>query len=111
MISGDDVVARLLTMMPGQETVTLKSRSGESFASATWKARRKPAMREELTIAQAVLGQTWIVFQLYATGQTTTPQFGDRLVDAGGATYEVKNVAVKMQQRIFNCLCLKDITT
>ena len=111
MIRGANVVRRLLTIMPAQESVTLKSRNAGETASTdvTYTARRKPARKNELLLAGAVLGQQWITFQLYVDAQTNYPKVLDGIVDVAALRWEIKQVETKQQGYVFNCLCIKDI--
>ena len=115
MIVGSDVVNRIIAMMPpgSMESVTLGSRGvGESgYANVTYgNTRRRPANLNEVYAAGGVANETWIVFELYQTTETTKPKAFDKLTDAEGVVWQIKKVDRKMMQLVHVCTCLKNAT-
>lgn len=112
MIDGASVVQRLLSMMPGIETVSLLSRQAAEAAavSSSWHARRSKAKLEEIAITGGDFSQIYRWFEFYRETQTVMPKYSDALTDAEGVTWQIKHVTDQMQGYVFRCLCLKNVT-
>ena len=110
-ISGSEIVARLIQIMPGQEAVTLQSRLTRETGYTSYAyahAQRKPAKRNELMMAGATVGEEWISFALYKTTEAVTPKNGDKITDADAVIWQVKKVEENLDRTVFKCLCLRN---
>lgn len=113
MISGATVVNRLISIMPGQESVTLGIRGANeaAYTSETWDHCRRTPSQKDLSIQMMVsFGEQSIDFELYKTTESATPKIGDRITDAESVVWQIKHIAVKMQQKVFRCTCIRNKT-
>lgn len=112
MIFGADVVNRLRIIMPGQESVTLGSRGAteSGYTSVTYtNTRRCPATDDMLMMIGASTKEGYIVFEMYQTTESTDPKVGDKITDSESVVWQIKKIDIRMQQKVFRCLCLKNI--
>ena len=97
--------------MPGIESVTLGIRGANeaAYTSETWdNCRRTPSSRDmSLQIAMS-FGEQSIDFELYKTTESATPKIGDRITDADSVVWQIKHIAIKMQQTVFRCTCIRN---
>lgn len=114
MVDPDFAVQRIMAGIAGQEAVTLYSRStSDTFpAGVAWTARRKTNLTEDQVVRyqDVILGKRARVFQLYKVDQTVFPKAYDRIVDAQGDTNEVKVVDYQLGERVFDCICVEDVS-
>lgn len=112
MINGQMVVNRLVSIMPGIESVTLGSRGAAEtgYTSVTYaNTRRCPATDDMLMMIGATAKEAYIVFEMYQTTETTDPKIGDRITDSESIVWQIKKIDIRMQQTVFRCLCLKNL--
>ena len=112
MISGANICARIIAMMPGQESVTLGSRlTGETgYTSVTYaNTRRTPAKMDIVAMAGGNLRENWIVFELYKTTEATAAKVGDKITDADSVVWRIKKLEIRMQKTVYWCLCIQEL--
>lgn len=100
--------------MPGQETLTLVPRVADGASPAAevtfTHVRRKPTSRSDMLFVEAVVGQTFVNFEVYEDNPAVPPRAGDRFRDAAGIVYEIRSVTVKCLGAAHDCVCLKDVS-
>lgn len=111
MLTGPEVVARIIAMHPGLLNGTLTPlSSGDTFGSgASWKAIRKPNDKDALLVVGAVVGQEHRTFQLLREAQTVLPQPLFRWTDDANVVWTIQHIPeVKANDYVFDCLCLRN---
>lgn len=100
---------RLGGIVPGQEALTLTSLSSSGSASVSIpRARRRPLTRKDQLTVGANVGETWVKFQIYVP--STAPKVGDKLTDASGVVYEIREVEARTVHDVYNPICIQDRT-
>lgn len=114
MIDPRQVGKRLAQITPGQEVLTLRSRtntpgSGDDYDDTTLThCRRRPLTADEIAQAGGTISESWYKFQVYGPVETE-PHVGDKLVDANSITYEIKGMpGSRTVQDVRNLWCMQD---
>jgi hypothetical protein len=111
MLTAQQVVARILEIHPAPKKVTLySSKPGEALpVGVEWDIIRKNADKEMLMMAGAQIGANHRLFQFLQTTQTTPPSFQNTIRDWEGGDWIVAHIDYSMGDRIYDCLCLKNV--
>lgn len=111
MLTGPDIVARILDIQPGLETVSLAALAStiDTYSSGVdWRAKRTPNDADTLLLVNAIAGQEHRTFQLLRQSQAVMPQPNFRLTDAAGVVWTIQNVKAKVVDYVFDCMCLRN---